>query len=109
MRYWARKLDMSHTLTAYLGLNNLYTALLAHNATVTKTLVLTADTLVILNRSEDLSAEETISLRLERSVVDRLWLRYLAKRPATDLVWARQRDLQRVELDRVLRSFKQTK
>ena len=109
MRYWARKLDVAHTLTAYLGLDNLYTALLAHNTTVTKALVLTTDTLVILNRSEDLCAKESISLRLERSVVDRLWLRYLTKRPATDLVWASQRDLQRVELDGVLRSFKQTK
>ena len=109
VRYWARKLDVPHTLTAYLRLNNLYTALLAHNATVTKSLVLTADTLVILNRSKNLSAEEAIALGLERSIVNRLWLRYLAKRPATDLVWASQRDLQRVELDRVLRSFKQTK
>jgi hypothetical protein len=93
VRYWARKLDVSHTLTAYLRLNNLYTTLLAHYPTVPKPLVFTADTLVILYRTEDLSAEEAISLRLERSIVNRLWLCYLAKRPATDLVWTSQRDL----------------
>jgi hypothetical protein len=90
-------------------LDYLYTTLLAHNATVPKSLVLTADTLVIFNRTENLSAEQTIALWLERTVVDRLWLRYLAKGPASDLVWASQRDLKRVEFDRILWSLEQTK
>jgi hypothetical protein len=89
MRNGARELDVAHALTANLGLNNLYSALLAHNAPVTEALVLTADTLVILNGSEDLSAEETVALRLERSVVDRLRLGDFTKGPATDLIRAR--------------------
>ena len=100
---------MPHTLASNLGLNNFNTALLAHDATMTKTLVLTADALIVLNRTEDLSAKQPITFRLKRSVVNRLRLGDLAKRPATDLVWASQRDLKRIELDWVLWSLEQTK
>jgi hypothetical protein len=55
---------VSHALTTHLGLDYLYTALLADYATVAKTLILTADTFVIFYWTEDLGAEETISLRL---------------------------------------------
>jgi hypothetical protein len=55
---------MTHALTTHLGLNHLHTALLADNPSMPQTLILAADTLVVLNRSEYLSAEETITLRL---------------------------------------------
>jgi hypothetical protein len=70
---------MAHALTAYLRLNNFNSALLAHDTTVTQTFVLTADALVILYWSEYLCAEESITLRLNRTVVDRLWLGNLTK------------------------------
>jgi hypothetical protein len=80
---------VSHALTAHLGLNNLYSALLAHDSTVTETLILTADTFIVLYGTEDLGAKEAIALRLERTVVDRLRLGYLAEGPSTYPLWAR--------------------
>jgi hypothetical protein len=100
---------MAHALPTNLGLNNVNAARLAPDATMTKALVLATDALIVLYRSEDLSAKQPITLRLKRSVVNRFWLGYLAKRPATDLVWTSQRNLKRIELDWVLWSLEQTK
>jgi hypothetical protein len=76
---------------------------------VAETLVLTADTFIVLHRTEDLGAEEAVPLWLESTIVDRFRLGNLAERPAPDLLWARKRDLESIELDRILGSLKQTK
>ena len=52
-------------------------------------LVLSAQTLVITCRAEELGAKQAIALRLKRPVVDRFRLLDLSIGPRTDLVWRR--------------------
>ena len=94
----ARELDVAHALAAHLGLGHLDAALLAHHAAMLQALVLAAQALVVLDRSEDLRAEKAIALRLEGPVVDRLRLLHLAVRPRTDHVGRCEPDLDRVEV-----------
>src|SRR5690606_478665 len=53
--------------------------------------------LVVLARPEDARAAQTVALRLERAVVDRLRLLDLAERPGQDLFRAGERDADRIE------------
>ena len=104
MRNGRRELDVAHALAANLGERHLDAALLADQALVLHALVLAAQALVVLDRSEDARAEEAVTLGLERTVVDRLGLLDLAERPRQDVVRARDRDLDLVERrDRSLR------
>ena len=109
MRNGRGKIDVTKTLATNLGLNHFDAALFAHHAAMTETLVLAADTFVILYRTENLGAEKSISFRLQRTIVNRLWLGDFAERPAADLFRAGERNLERVELDRILRLLKETK
>src|SRR5207253_4715060 len=61
-------------------------------------LVLAAVALPVLRRTEDALAEETVTLGLERAVVDGLRLRHLAGRPVADHLRGRQSDADRVEV-----------
>jgi hypothetical protein len=54
--------------------------------------------LVVLDRAEDLGAEQTIALGLERPIVDGLGLLHLAERPRADLLRAREADLDGIEM-----------
>ena len=96
----AGQLDVAHALAAHLGQGDLGTALLANHTAVLHALVLAAQALVVLDRSEDRGAEQAVALGLEGAVVDRLGLLHLAERPRTDQVGRRQRDLDRVEVER---------
>ena len=78
VRHRAGQLDVAHALAADLGERDLHAALLAHDAAVLEPLVLSAQALVVLDRAENLGAEEPVALRLEGSVVDRLGLLDLA-------------------------------
>jgi len=69
-----------------LRLDDLDAALLAHDAAMVHALVLAAIALVVLGRSENLGAEETIAFGFERSIVDGFRLLDLAVRPGSDLV-----------------------
>src|SRR5207302_10481347 len=62
----------------------------ADDALVADALVLAAVALPVLRRTEDALAEETVALGLERAVVDRLRLRYLAGGPVADLLRRRK-------------------
>ena len=93
----ARELDVAHALAAHLGERHLDAALLADHAAVLEALVLAAQALVILDRTEDLGAEEAVTLGLERAVVDRLRLLHLAVRPRADLLGRSEPDRDRVE------------
>src|SRR4030095_15934968 len=97
------QVDVAHALAAHLGLDHLDAALLAHDATVLHALVLAAVALVVLHRAEDLGAEQAITLRLERGVVDRLGLLDLAVAPLADLLRRREHDANRAERARVFR------
>ena len=78
MRYGRGKLDVTHALASYLGTGDLNAAALAYLALETYLLILTAVTLPVLCWSEDLFAEQTLSLGLECAVVDGFGLGYLA-------------------------------
>ena len=105
MRDRGRELDVAHPLTTHPREGDLNAALFADDALVLHALVLAAQALVVLRRSEDPGAEQTVALRLEGPVVDRLRLLDLAKGPAADLFRAGERDADLVEgrqsLDRI--------
>src|SRR4029453_5263029 len=90
-------LDVAHPLAANLGERDLDAALLADDAAVLQALVLAAQALVVLDRAEDLRAEEAVALGLERPVVDRLRLLDFAVRPRADLLRRSKAGLDRVE------------
>jgi hypothetical protein len=91
------QLDMAHALAADLRDGHLDAALLADDALVLHALVLAAQALVILDRTEDARAEQAVTLGLERAVVDGFGLLDLAERPRTDAVRRCDADLDLVE------------
>src|SRR5262249_3691038 len=100
VRHWRGELDVPPPLAAHPRPGDLDSALVADDAGGLQALVLAAGALVVLGRAEDTSAEESIPLRLERSVVDGLRLLDLAARPdVPDLLGRRQPDADRVERD----------
>ncbi len=90
--------DVAHALTADLGQGHFHAALLADHATVLEPLVLAAQALVVLDRAKDLGAEQAVTLRLERTVVDGLGFLDFPIGPGPDLVRGRETDGDRVEL-----------
>ena len=89
---------MTHTLTAHLGLCNLYTTLFTDYAAMLQSLVLAAETLKILYWSEDLGTEKTVTFRLVGSVVDSFRLLDLTMRPGSDQFRGCQRNFNKIEL-----------
>src|SRR5687767_4131911 len=89
---------MAHALAAHLGLRDFDAALLADHAAVLQALVLAAQALVVLDRAEDLGAEETVALGLEGPVVDGLRLLDFAEGPRTDLLGRRHADADGIEM-----------
>ncbi|MNQ82154.1 hypothetical protein D3C85_971980 [compost metagenome] len=90
--------DVRHALTTNLGQRDFNAALLADHTTVLQALVLTAQALVILDRAKDLGAEQAVTLRLERTVVDGFRLFNFTERPRTDHLRRCQSDTDGVEL-----------
>ena len=78
--------NMSSTFTTYLLFCYLNTTTIADNTLITDALVLTAGTLVILCRTEDTLAEQTIAFWFIGTIVDSLWLGYLTKRVFKNLL-----------------------
>ena len=91
------ELDVAHPLTTHLGAGHLDAAALADDALEAHALVLAAVALPVPGGTEDLLAEETVTLGLERAVVDGLRLLDLAVAPGADLVRGGQADLELVE------------
>ena len=87
-----RQLDVAHALATHLGQRDLDAALLAHHAAMLEALVLTAQAFVVADGAEDLGAKQSLALRLERAVVDRLRLFDFAIRPGADHLGRRQSD-----------------
>src|SRR5690606_7787592 len=69
--------DVAHALAAHRLLRHLDAAAVADDALVADPLVLAAVALPVLDRAEDLLAEQAVLLRLERPVVDGLGLEHL--------------------------------
>ena len=80
------QLYVSATLTTNFLLSYLNTATVAHDTLITDALVLSAGTLIVLGRTKDTLAEQTIALRLIGTVVNGLWLGNLTKRTLKDLL-----------------------
>ena len=91
------ELDVAHALAPHARERDLDAALLADDALVLHALVLAAQALVVLDRPEDARAEQAVTLRLERAVVDRLGLFDLAVGPGQNLLRARDRNPDLVE------------
>src|SRR5207247_4085627 len=98
VRHRRGQLDVTHALPADRRLGDLDAALVADDAAVLHPLVLAAEALPVGDRTEDLRAEQTVALRLEGAVVDRLRLGDFAVRPRPDLFRRRQADLDGVEI-----------
>ena len=92
------QIDVAHTFTANLGLCDFNAALLADHTTVLQALVLAAQALVVLDGAKNLGAEQTITLRLERAVVDGFGLLHFAERPRADLFGRSHADLDGIEM-----------
>ena len=91
------ELDVAHPLTADLGTGDLDAAALADDALEAHALVLAAVALPVPGGTEDLLAEEAVTLGLERAVVDGLRLLDLAVAPRADVVRGGQADPKLVE------------
>ena len=91
------ELDVAHPLAADLGAGHLDAAALADDALEAHPLVLAAVALPVPGGTEDLLAEEAVTLGLERAVVDGLRLLDLAVAPRADVVRSGQADLKLVE------------
>ncbi|RMO83569.1 hypothetical protein ALQ34_05340 [Pseudomonas syringae pv. maculicola] len=90
--------DVSHALATNLGQSHFNTALFADDTAVLQALVLTAQALVIFYRAKDLGAEQTVALRLERTVVDGFRLFNFTERPRADHLRRCKSDTDCVEL-----------
>ena len=79
-------------------MGDLDAAFLANDAAVLHALVLAAQALEILDRPEDLGAEQPVTLRLEGAVVDGLGFTDFPKGPGANHVRRRQTDANAVEI-----------
>src|SRR4029077_1252338 len=99
VRHRHGQLDVAEPLAAHLGLRDLHAAAVAHHAAIADAVVLAAVALPVLDRAEDLLAEQAVLLGLERAVVDRLRLGDFTVRPTPDHVRRSEPDADLVEID----------
>src|SRR5690606_20722083 len=71
VNYRNHKFNVSHTLSSDFLFSNLYPASITNDAFVPNSFILSAITLIILNRSEDTLTKQAISLRFVRTIVNR--------------------------------------
>src|ERR1043166_1846237 len=88
---------MAHAVAPHLLHGDFHAALFADDALVLHALVLAAQALVVLHRTEDAGAKQPVALRLEGAVVDRLRLLDFAVAPTQNLVGAGQRNANPIE------------
>ena len=87
MGYGHNKFDVTGTLTTDLLLGYLDTTTVADNALVADALILATGTLVVLGRTEDALAEQTVTLGLVGTIVDGLGLSHLTIRTFENFLW----------------------
>ncbi len=92
------QLDVAHTLAAHFRAGDLDAAAIADHALEADALILAAVALPIFGRAEDLLAEKTVALGLERAVVNRLGFLDFTKRPGANLLRRREADAHGVEV-----------
>ena len=91
------QLNVTHTLTANLGLGDLDAAAITHLALVTDALILAAVALPVLGRSKNALAVQAVALRLQGAVVDGFGLFDLAVAPCADLLRGGKADFNGIE------------
>jgi len=84
--YRAGQLDVTHAIAADAGQSHFHATLFANNTAVLQALVLSAQALVVFDRAKNLGTEQTVTLWLERAVVDRFRLFHFTEGPGTDHV-----------------------
>src|ERR1019366_317016 len=92
-----RQFDVPHSLAANLAASNFDSTAFAHDALVFNLLVPATSAFPVLNWAKDALAEQTVTLRLERAIVDCLRLFDFTMRPAHDVFTARDSDPYLVE------------
>src|SRR5262249_41615791 len=102
MRNRRGELDMAHALAADFLKGDFDAALFADDAAIFHALVLASEAFVIADRTKDARAEQTVTLRLERPVVDRLRLLDFAEGPGTDAFRRGDRDANLIEALRLV-------
>src|SRR3546814_8890983 len=70
VRDWRGEFNVTHPFAADLRHSDFNTALFAHDALVFHALVLAAQAFIILDRTEDARAKQTVAFGLERAVVN---------------------------------------
>src|SRR4029079_16472905 len=75
------ELDVTHALAAHLAQGHFDAAAVADHTAIANALVLAAMTFPVLDRTENALAEQSVLFRLERAIVDCLWLRDFTPRP----------------------------
>ena len=65
---------MPHALAPNFGLRDFHTAFFTDDTAMLQTLVLTAQAFVILDRAKDFRTEQTVTFRLEGTIVNGFWL-----------------------------------
>src|SRR4029077_5832043 len=89
---------VSQAFTANLAERDFHAALVANDSAVLHALVLAAQTLPVGDRAKDFGAEQTITFRLERAVIDGLGLGDFSVRPRTDFFRTGQADPDGIEI-----------
>ena len=72
---------MAHPLATHFLQRDLDATFFADNAAIFHALIFTAQAFVIFDRAKDTRTKQAVTLGLERPVVDRFGLLYLAERP----------------------------
>ena len=88
----SRQCDVTHPFAANLGTGNLYTALIADLAFVTKAFIFSAVAFPVLGRPKDSFTEQAVPFGFKRAVVDGFGLGDLAVRPFKNLFGGSQSD-----------------
>ena len=92
MGHGHHQLDVSATLTTHLLLSHFHTTTVADDSFVTDALVFAAGTLIVLGRTKDALAEQTVALGLVGTIVDGLRLCNLTETVLQDFLWRCQSD-----------------
>ncbi len=98
MRNRRSKIDMPHALAAHFRGRDFHAAFFADDTAIFHALIFATETFVILDRSENTRAEQTVAFGFERAVVDGFRLFYFAERPAADFLRRRDRDFDFIKL-----------
>ena len=98
MRNRSCQLNVAHSFTANGSLRDFDAAAIADNTLIADLLVLAAGALPVLCRTEDALAEQTVTLRLLRTIVNRLRLLYFAIGPFPDFFRGSEANPNRTEV-----------